>query len=154
MIQLNVRTFDEGIRTRVLDSITRIVNAEAQASGAPRPPEITPLDHYQLVRNDVDAAARVRAVFTTRFGSERVFDIPALSASEDFGSFGSEWHVPSVFWTIGGTDAAAYEQAKATGRLAELPTNHNPRFAPVVHPTLETGVETLLAAANAWLNNP
>ena len=154
VIQLNVRTFDEGIRTRVLDSITRIVNAEAQASGAPRPPEITPLDHYQLVRNDVDAAARVRAAFATRFGSGRVVDIPALSASEDFGSFGSEWHVPSVFWTIGGTDAAAYEQAKATGRLAELPTNHNPRFAPVVHPTLETGVETLLAAANAWLNNP
>jgi hippurate hydrolase len=37
------------------------------------------------------------------------------------------------------------------GRLAELPTNHNPRFAPVLHPTLETGVETLVAAAAAWL---
>ena len=25
------------------------------------------------------------------------------------------------------------------------------RFAPVIHPTLETGVETLVAAASAWL---
>ena len=38
----------------------------------------------------------------------------------------------------------------AAGRLAELPTNHNPRFAPVLHPTLETGVEALVTAAHEW----
>jgi hippurate hydrolase len=151
VIKLNVRTFDEGVRTHVLDAITRIVEAEAQASGAPKPPEITPLDRYQLVRNDADAAARVRSAFRARFGEERVVDIPPISASEDFGSFGSEWGVPAVFWTIGGTDPDAYRRAKEAGRLAELPTNHNPRFAPVLHPTLETGVETLLAGATAWL---
>ena len=42
IIKLNVRTFDEGVRKRVLDAIERIVNAEAAASGAPRKPEITP----------------------------------------------------------------------------------------------------------------
>jgi hippurate hydrolase len=152
VIKLNVRTFDEGVRTHVLDAIRRIVEAEAQASGAPRPPEITPLDRYQLVRNDPDAVARVRAAFQAHFGGERVVDIPPISASEDFGSFGSEWHAPSVFWTVGGTDAVAYRRAKEAGRLAELPTNHNPRFAPVIHPTLETGVETLIAAAGAWLS--
>jgi amidohydrolase len=39
VIKLNVRTFDEGVRTGVLDAIRRIVAAEAQASGAPRSPE-------------------------------------------------------------------------------------------------------------------
>src|SRR5690349_4457994 len=151
VIKLNVRTFDEGVRAHVLDSITRIVEAEAQASGAPRPPEITPLDQYQLVRNDPEAAGRVRAAFEARFGEERVVDIPPISASEDFGAFGSEWQVPSVFWTVGGTDPDTYRQAKEAGRLSELPTNHNPRFAPVIHPTLETGVGTLLAAASSWL---
>jgi amidohydrolase len=150
-IKLNVRTFDEGVRAHVLDSITRIVEAEAQASGAPRPPEITPLDQYQLVRNDPEAAGRVRAAFEAHFGEERVVDIPPISASEDFGAFGSEWQVPSVFWTVGGTDPDTYRQAKEAGRLSELPTNHNPRFAPVIHPTLETGVGTLLAAASSWL---
>jgi hippurate hydrolase len=154
VIKLNVRTFDEGVRAHVLDAITRIVESEAQASGAPRPPEITPLDRYQLVRNDAGAAARVRTAFRERFGEDRVVDIPPISASEDFGSFGSEWHAPSVFWTVGGTDAEAYRRAKEEGRLSELPTNHNPRFAPVVHPTLETGVETLLAATCAWLGAP
>ena len=150
-IKLNVRTFDEGVRAHVLGSITRIVEAEAQASGAPRPPEITPLDQYQLVRNDPEAAGRVRAAFEAHFGEERVVDIPPISASEDFGAFGSEWQVPSVFWTVGGTDPDTYRQAKEAGRLSELPTNHNPRFAPVIHPTLETGVGTLLAAASSWL---
>ena len=99
VIKLNVRTLDEDVRTRVLDAITRIVEAEAAASRAPERPEITPLDHYQLVRNDVDASTRVRGAFDEHFGGERVFDIPPISASEDLGSFGSEWGVPSVFWT-------------------------------------------------------
>jgi amidohydrolase len=151
VIKLNVRTFDEDVRTHVLDAIRRIVEAEAQASGAPRPPEITALDHYQLVRNDPGAATRIRTAFRAHFGDDRVVDIPPISASEDFGSFGSEWHAPSVFWTVGGTDPDTYRRARDAGRLAELPTNHNPRFAPVIHPTLETGVATLLAAACAWL---
>jgi hippurate hydrolase len=151
IIKLNVRTFDEGVRARVLEAIRRIVEAEAQASGAPRPPEMKPLDRYRLVRNDDVAAARVRRAFEAHFDEGRVVDIPPISASEDFGSFGSEWHAPSVFWTVGGTDPEAYRAAEEAGRLAELPTNHNPRFAPVLHPTLETGVETLVAAAAAWL---
>ena len=35
IIKLNVHTFDEGVRKRVVAAITRIVNAEAAASGAP-----------------------------------------------------------------------------------------------------------------------
>src|SRR3954453_23538933 len=59
VIKLNVRTFDEGVRTHVLAAITRIANAEAAAAGAPKPPEITPLDRYSLVTNDVDATNKV-----------------------------------------------------------------------------------------------
>jgi hippurate hydrolase len=150
-IKLNVRTFDDGVREHVLDAIKRIVEAEAQASGSPRPPEIKLLDQYQLVRNDPEAAERVRTAFRMHFGEERVVDIPPISASEDFGSFGSESHTPSVFWTVGGTDPDTYRRAKEAGRLSELPTNHNPHFAPVIHPTLETGVETLVTSASAWL---
>ena len=73
------------------------------------------------------------------------------SASEDFGSFGGEWHVPSVFWFVGGTDPEVYAKAKAAGKVNEIPSNHNPRFAPVLHPTLRTGVEALVVAARAWL---
>jgi hippurate hydrolase len=151
VIKLNVRTFDENVRQHVLDAIKRIVNAESEASGAPRAPEITQLDRYDLVRNDHEATERVRDALRAHFGDKRVTHTGPASASEDFGSFGVEWHVPSVFWFIGGVDPETYAKAEREGRLSELPTNHNPKFAPVIHPTLETGVETLVAASCAWL---
>ena len=152
IIKLNVRTFDEGVRERVLAAITRIVNAEAAASGAPRPPEITALDRYSVVSNDADATQRIVAAFRHHFTPGRVMEVEPTSASEDFGSFGTHWGAPSVFWFIGGTDPAVYEKAEAEGRVHEIPTNHNPRFAPVIHPTLETGVEALMEGAHAWLS--
>jgi amidohydrolase len=152
IIKLNVRTFDTGVRKRVLDAIERIVNAEAIASGAPRKPEITTLDHYPLNVNDRDASKRVVAAFREYFSAERVRETGPAPASEDFGSFGTEWHTPSVFWFVGGTDPDIYAKAKAANRLNELPVNHSPKFAPVIHPTLRTGVETLVVAAGAWLS--
>ncbi len=151
VIKLNVRTFDAGVRKRVLAAIERIVNAEAAASGAPRPPDITPLDRYPLNMNDPEASARVVDAFRRHFPADRVRPTGPAPASEDFGSFGTEWHVPSVFWFVGGTDPDRYAQAKEAGRLNELPVNHSPLFAPVIHPTLETGVEALVIAARAWL---
>ena len=139
VIKLNVRTFDEGVRKRVLSAIERIVNAEAAASGAPRPPEITPLDRYSLTQNDPVASERVAKAFREHFTAERVKHTGPTSASEDFGSFGSEWDVPSVFWFVGGTDPQAYAKAKEAGKVQDIPTNHNPRFAPVLPPDARGG---------------
>jgi hippurate hydrolase len=130
----------------------RIVNAEAEASGAPRKPEITVLDRYALVQNDATAAKRVGGAFREYFPAERVHETQPTTASEDFGCFGAEWHVPSVFWFVGGTDPAVYAIAKADGKIGEIPTNHNPRFAPVIQPTLKAGVEAMVVAAQAWLS--
>jgi amidohydrolase len=151
IIKLNVRTFDAGVRKRVLAAIERIVNAEAAASGAPRSPEITPLDRYPLNVNDAKASARVVDAFRRHFPAERVRQTGPAPASEDFGSFGTEWHAPSVFWFVGGTDPDTYAKAKESGRINELPVNHSPKFAPVIHPTLRTGVETLVVATQEWL---
>jgi hippurate hydrolase len=151
IIKLNVRTFDAGVRQRVLAAITRIVNAEAAASGAPRPPEITTLDRYPLNVNDAGATAHVAELFRDYFSADRVHLVTPAPASEDFASFGTEWGVPSVFWFVGGTEPEVYAKAKAENRINEIPTNHSPRFLPVIHPTLETGVEALVVAACGWL---
>lgn len=149
LLKLNVRTFDEPVRTRALEAIKRIVEAEASASSAPRAPEITMTEHYPLTVNDPERTARVAAALRGQFGEDRVHELAApVSASEDFGSFGSEWGVPSVFWYVGGTDPDAYREAERTGRVAQdIPTNHNAKFAPVIHPTLETGVRAMTAVA-------
>ena len=151
LIKLNVRTFDDGVRTRVLSAIQRIVESEAAASGAPKAPEITPLDRYTMVSNDPAATRRVSKAFRAHFPADRVTESLPTTASEDFGLFGAKSNSPAVFWFVGGTDPQRYAKAAADGRLAELPTNHNPRFAPVIHPTLKTGVETLIVASHAWM---
>ena len=152
VIKLNVRTYDAAVRKRVLAAIERIVNAESAASGAPRPPEITALDSYPLGVNDADAGQRVANAFRRYFAADRVRQTGPTSASEDFGSFGAAWHVPSVFWFVGGTDPGVYAQAKAAGEINKIPSNHSPFFAPVLHPTLETGVQTMVVGALAWLS--
>jgi hippurate hydrolase len=73
-------------------------------------------------------------------------------ASENYGSFGAEWGAPSVLWLVGGIDPDMYATTRRSRRRGEIPTNHNPRFAPVIHPTLRTGVEGLAVAAQAWLS--
>lgn len=151
IIKLNVRTFSDKVRTRVLAAVERIVNAEAEASGAQRKPEITPLDRYAFVTNDPDATKRVASAFRSYFPAERVQETQPTTASEDFGSFGTGWHVPSVFWFVGGNDPRMYAEAEKSGKVADIPTNHNPRFAPVIYPTLEAGVEALVVASHSWL---
>lgn len=150
LIKLNVRTFDAGVRKRVLAAIERITNAEAEASGAPRKPEITTLDSYPLNVNDVTASHRIADAFRDYFSADRVHHTGPAPASEDFGCFGTAWQRPSVFWFVGGTDPQSYAQAKAAGKLNDLPVNHSPKFAPVLHPTLETGIEALVVGALAW----
>jgi amidohydrolase len=148
VLKINVRSFDNDVRGQVLDAITRIVNAEAAASAAPKPPQITITEHYPLLVNDPEQTTKVTAALRAELGDDRVHELTApRAASEDFGSFGTEWGVPSVFWYVGGTDADVYRRAEQAGRVAQdIPTNHNPRFAPVIHPTLETGVEAVIAA--------
>ena len=153
LLKINVRTFDDAVRARVLAAIERIVNAEAAAAGAPRAPRIDHTEHYPLTVNDPQQTSRIVGALRAHFGDDRVTELAApFSASEDFGSFGAQWGVPSVFWYVGGTDPELYRAAVQAGRVAQdVPTNHNARFAPVIHPTLETGVQTLIAAALSYL---
>jgi amidohydrolase len=149
LLKINVRSFDERVRRRVLAAIERIVTAEAQASGAPEPPQITTTEHYPLTTNDPAATTRAASALRAQLGDDRIHELVApISASEDFGSFGTQWEVPSVFWYVGGTDPDQYRRAEQAGRVADdIPTNHNPTFAPVIDPTLETGVQAITTAA-------
>jgi metal-dependent amidase/aminoacylase/carboxypeptidase family protein len=73
LIKLNVHTFDESVRRRVLAAVERIATAEAAASGAPKPPEITPLDQYSSVKNDATATKKVVDALLQSFPARRIF---------------------------------------------------------------------------------
>ncbi|GAA1624171.1 amidohydrolase [Catellatospora bangladeshensis] len=152
---LSVRTFDTVVRERVLAAIERIVRAEAQASGAPREPQIEITESAPAVINDPDAAERIRAALAGVVGAERVLDPGPVTGSEDVGVLAAAAGAPLVFWLLGGADPSAFAGAGDPRELARvagsLPSNHSPRYAPVEQPTISVGVAALVAAARQWL---
>jgi hippurate hydrolase len=150
-IKLNMRTFSEDTREHMLKSIRRICCAECDASGAERPPEFTKINSYPLTENDLAATQKVAEAFGQQFGENASLAPSPASASEDFSIFGRTWGVPYVFWFVGGTDPAVYAKAKKDKTINKIPSNHSPKFAPQIHPTLETGLQAMLTAASAWL---
>ncbi|MGB3441914.1 MAG: amidohydrolase [Actinophytocola sp.] len=155
-LKLNIRTFDEDVRTRVLAAVTRIVTAEAAAAGAPRPPEITPINDFPLLVNDENTTRRLIAAFTTAFGADEVHETGTKPASEDFGRFGTAAGVPSVFWNFGAFDPVRYpdgaEQPNRAVMAGIAPGNHSSEFVPDnVEPALLRATEALLTAAALWL---
>jgi hippurate hydrolase len=152
VLELNIRTFSEQTRTRIIDAIHRIVEGECAASGSPKPPRFELFDHYPVTNNDQDATATVAAAFARHFG-DRAFTIERQSASEDFSEIPDALGVPYTYWGLGGIDPAEYAKAEAAGTvLTDIPANHSPNFAPVIEPTLETGTAAAVVAALAWLD--
>ena len=115
-----------------------------------RPQRCLPVIGRGAIRTRGPATAKGAEAFHARFGVRALETKPA-AASEDFSIFGRSWGVPYVFWFVGGTDPAVYEQHRQAGTVKGIPSNHSPRYAPVLDPTLRTGLEAMLAAASAWL---
>lgn len=154
-LRLNVRTYDEKVRERVLAAIDRILKAEAAAADAPKDPEIEPYDVFPLTVNDPQATERVAGTLREVLGADNTFASDPVMGSEDFGLFGREAGVPSVFWFIGSLDPRRYRDAAARGRVAqEIPSNHSPFFAPLPEPTIVSGVRCMTAVALDWLGRP
>ena len=149
-IKLNVRTTDETVRNHVLEAIKRICTAEARASNAPKDPEFEEINNYPLTVNDAGVANKVIEAFRDQFG-EQFIEMPAQGASEDFGRFGNAWKSPYTYWFVGGCAPETYDTAVLEGTVAHLPGPHSPFWAPALHPTLQTGIETMLTAAGVWL---
>ncbi|MGH3243999.1 MAG: amidohydrolase [Spirillospora sp.] len=148
---VNIRTYDEDTRRHVLDAVRRCVNAEAAASGAPREPEIERFNVFPPTVNDDDVAGRLANAFRTRFGDD-FHTIDVSPASEDFSLIPDAFGTPFAYWGIGGTDPALFAKAAEQGTVErDVPVNHSPRFAPVVQPTLDTGITALTVATLEWL---
>ncbi len=151
VLQLNLRSYSQQTRQRMLDAIQRIVRAECQAAGSPQDPDFETLDSFPLTVNDADTTRQVAAAFSAHFG-DRAMQLAQQTASEDFSDIPRAAGIPYTYWGIGGTDPETYRTAERAGRVEDdIPSNHSPHFLPVLQPTLRTGTEALTAAALAWL---
>ena len=152
VLLVNLRTYDMAVRQRMIDSIERIVRAECEASGSPRPPEFEYFDQYPLTDNHEEVTERIASAFRSHFGSETVFDLGRLTASEDFSEIPNAFGTPYTYWGVGGIDPEKYQRALDAGRVEQdIPVNHSEFFAPVIEPTLTNGTQALVVAALTYL---
>ncbi|KAI4119582.1 MAG: hypothetical protein LQ338_007253 [Usnochroma carphineum] len=150
-LELTIRSYETKIQKQLLDAIERIVRAECDASGSPQPPEFTYFTHAPATVNDASSTKTLGQSFSTYF-KDNAGPFEPLPGSEDFSILARAINVPSVFWTLGGCDPAKWDDANKRGALKEIPINHSAEFAPVIEPTLRTGMDALALAALSFLD--
>ncbi|CAI7670554.1 unnamed protein product [Penicillium bialowiezense] len=149
-LQLNVRTFDADVRKQVCGAIHRIIEAECVAAGAVEKPSIKRTFSTPSTINDGKTVDTLRETFGPYFGDKLVtMDPPA--ASEDFSLLATAVGAPYVMWMWGGVDEKVWDDAVDKGTLDQLPGNHSPFFAPVLQPTLKTGIDAMALGALTFL---
>jgi hippurate hydrolase len=147
---LTVRSYTDETRKILLDGIRRIVRGEAIAAGMPeaRMPVVTIRDgeYTPATYNTEKLTTSTAALFTERFGAERVLKTKPVMGGEDFSRFHlADKSIESLIFWVGGVPKAQWE--KAAGDPAKLPSLHSPFWAPDAETTISTATEALTVAA-------
>ncbi|MGD7733636.1 amidohydrolase [Propionibacteriaceae bacterium G57] len=150
-LKLNLRAYSDSVRDVMVSAVERIVRGECDAGGAVRPPQIEWSTPFPLTCTDAGVTQRVHDAFVAEFG-DRARTAGRYTASEDFSRIPDAFGIPYTYWAYGSTEPETYRIAVESDSVDALPGNHSPRFAPVVDPTLATGVRAQLAAALAYLS--
>ncbi|MFD6855952.1 amidohydrolase [Rhodococcus sp. NPDC060090] len=151
-LQLNIRSYDAGVRQKILDSVDRIVRGESATAGAPEEPEITSIERFPVVTNDPSALNKTLDAFATWLGADNILDPGAGAGSEDVGVLATSAGAPLAYWLLGGADPSLFTTGDMTDpALLQVPSNHSPHYAPVIEPTMTIGVTALVTAAHTWL---
>jgi amidohydrolase len=146
---LTVRSYTPEVRKLLIDGIARIARGEAIAAGIPE--ELMPTvtnrgEGTPSTYNTEPFTGRLSALFEKRFGKDRIEQVAASMAGEDFGRYwiADKSIQSSIFW-VGGVPKDKWAQSQA-GKLA-LPSLHSPFWAPEAEAVIATATEAMTAAA-------
>ena len=134
-----VRTFDPDQKQQILDSMTRIVEKTAAASGATATIEFEPY-HNPVTFNNPELTERVLPSLRKVAGAGNVKQMPLITGGEDFAYYGQK--IPAFFLMVGVTP-------KGTDVLT-APANHSPLFY-LDETALPMATRALIAVATDYL---
>ncbi|HEY0230217.1 MAG TPA: amidohydrolase [Dokdonella sp.] len=138
-----IRTFDEGMRKQMMESLRTMAEHVAAANGASVTAQIPSSDSTNPVNtNDPALTARVRASLEKALGKNSVVEPDRWTASEDFPYFALGAPAPSVYFFVGATPAGQ--------DTTSAPTNHSPKFF-LDEGALAVGSEAMLQASLDFL---
>lgn len=144
-LQLTLRSYKTETRQRLIDSIKRIVKAQAESAAMPAdkmPEVIVSDDQSPALYNQPELCADVRRHIGAVIGEANVVTREPVMGAEDFAEYGlTKEKVPiCMFWL--GTQPP---EKVAAAKDKPLPSLHSPLFLPVPEPTIETGVKAMTA---------
>lgn len=156
--EVSVRAMSEAALDRLEAAVTRIVEAEAAASGYQQRPTIKRTGASSVTVSDAEAARAVAAGQRRDLGERSVIGwVPAM-ATEDVGFLageGADLHgcpdVRLVYWMLGSASAAEWAgvDGDAGDRLAAQVPNHSPHYAPDAEVAVPAGIAALVSAVRA-----
>ena len=148
-LKLSIRSYRSEVHERLLAAVKRVVYAECEASGSLRiqEPTFTTIMQAPATINDSKHADILKRALIGYFGGDNTINADPFGASEDASILATACGAPLVFYMYGGVDAETWEQAERSGKIDELPHNHSAFFAPVIQPTMRTGVDAFALAA-------
>lgn len=141
-LQLTVRSLNPEVRKQLLSAIERIAIGTARTAGLPEDkiPEVRVSKFsYPPTLNDKTLAVRLKATLTEKMGEDALI-APAMTGmgAEDFGFFTTNPYIPSVYFSVGGTPAEAFDRAENGG--PKVASHHSPQFKISPEPAVTSGV--------------
>ena len=147
-LQLTLRSYKTETRRHLIDSIKRIVKAQAESAGMPAdklPEVLVSDDQAPALYNQPELCTAVRQTLKSTLGAENVLTREPVMGAEDFAEYGrTKEKVPLCMFWLGTQPPEDVAKAKAKGTT--LPSLHSPLYKPVPEPSIETGVKAMASA--------
>jgi hippurate hydrolase len=147
-LQLTVRSLNPRVRMQLLTAIERVAKGTAKTAGLSDdmlPEVIISEEAYPPTFNDKKLARRLKSILSQNMGEDMLLAPAKLGmGAEDFGFFTTDPYIPSVYFNVGGTPKADFDQEKAGG--TKVASHHSPQFKISPEPSIRSGVEATVLA--------
>jgi hippurate hydrolase len=148
LLLLTVRSYSDETRQTLLDGIARIAKGEGIAMGVPDKllPIVTVKDEFTpATYNEPEFTKKMANLFSTELGKDRVLEVPAVMAGEDFGRYyRADTSIKSMIFWVGGVPHDKWHSAQETGE--GLPSLHSPFWAPDAERVIATATQAMNSA--------
>jgi hippurate hydrolase len=109
-------------------------------------PIVTVKDEFTpATYNEPEFTKKMANLFSTELGKDRVIEVPAVMAGEDFGRYyRANTKIKSMIFWVGGLPHDKWQSAQDTGE--GLPSLHSPFWAPDAEKVIATATQAMNSA--------
>ena len=152
-LQLTVRNDSLESREILLEGIKRVATNMGRVAGLPEdklPEVIISEEWVPPTVNDKALTMELREVLAEALGNDVFYNAKRLGmGAEDFPFFTLDPHIPSTYFSVGGTPQADFDRARAGG--PPVPTHHSPLFKIEPEASVTLGVEATVLSLRKLL---